>query len=221
VSVTADVRLRDFLVAYLGDWPDKDRLTVIGAPVRREPGWDGEVRQVVGVADGDGGVLSVPPDAEAMVRNAVHSWADVRTHLPKAMGRPKARVYSGTFRWTTKPADLADAGEWVPFEDSRVPEWLKPFGGQALIAFDDDGEYAAGVGIKRHNAAGLEISVGTESAHRGKGLAARLVAQAARWILAEGAVPIYLHDPANVGSDRTALRAGFPDEGWKIVGMVG
>jgi predicted GNAT family acetyltransferase len=81
--------------------------------------------------------------------------------------------------------------------------------------------YAAGVGIKRHNPAGMEISVGTEEAHRGKGLASRLVAQAARWILAEGAVPIYLHDPANIGSDKTALKAGFPDEGWKIVGMAG
>jgi len=187
VSVAADVRLRDFLVAYLGDWPEKDGLAVIGSPIRRRPGWDGEVHEVVGVAEGDGGVLSVPPEAEATVREAVRTWTEVRTRLPKVMGRPKARVYSGTFRWTMKPADLTDAGEWVPFEDPRVPEWLKPFGGQTLIAFDDDGEYAAGVGIKRHNAAGMEISVGTEPASRGKGLASRLVAQAARWILAEGA----------------------------------
>lgn len=218
--MTSDVRLRDFLVAYLGDWPGKNGLAVIGSPVRERPGWDGVVRDVIGVAEGDGGVLSVPPKAEAAVREAVRTWADVRTELPAAMRRPKAHVYEGAFRWTTKPADLPDAGEWIPHEDPRVPEWLKPFGGQALIAFDDNGEYAAGVGIKRHNPAGMEISVGTERNHRGKGLASRLVAQAARWILAEGAVPIYLHDPANVGSDRTALRAGFPDEGWRIVGMA-
>ena len=84
-----------------------------------------------------------------------------------------------------------------------------------------DGAYAAGVGIKRHNAHGLELSVGTEEQHRGKGLASRLVAQAARWVIAQGAVPIYLHDPANVASDRTALAAGFPDFGWQIMGMAG
>jgi GNAT superfamily N-acetyltransferase len=215
-----DARLRDFLVAYLGDWPDKDRLTVVGTPIRRQPGWDGRVTDVVGVSDdGGGGVLSVPADAEAAVREVVRTWDDVRSELPKAMGRPTARVYSGTFRWTVKPADLPDAGEWVPTEDPRVPEWLKPFGGKTLIAWDDRGAYAAGVGIKRHNAAGLEISVGTEAGHRGKGLASRLVAQASRWILAAGAVPIYLHDPQNVGSDKTALKAGFRDEGWKIIGM--
>jgi GNAT superfamily N-acetyltransferase len=220
VSVT-DVRLRDFLVAYLGDWPDKDRLTVVGAPVRLRPGWDGQVRDVLGVADGEAGVLSVPPASEAAVRDAVRTWEDVHTKLPKAVGRPKTRVFAGMFRWTTKPADLPDAGIWVHYADPRVPEWLKPFGGEALIAFDPAGAYAAGVGIKRHNPAGMEISVGTEEAHRGKGLASRLVAQASRRILAAGAVPIYLHDPANVGSDRTALRAGFPDEGWKIVGLSG
>lgn len=214
-----DVRLKDFLVSWLGAWPESEKLTVVGTPQRLHPGWDGRVQDVLGVSDGEGGVLSVPPDAEAAVRQAVHTWDDVRRDLPETMGRPRARVYSGRFRWSTKPADLADAGEWVPYEDPRVPEWLKPFGGQALIAFDDDGVYAAGVGIKRHNPAGMEISVGTEEAHRGKGLAARLVAQAARWILAEGAVPIYLHDPANVASDKTALKAGFPDEGWRIIGM--
>jgi predicted GNAT family acetyltransferase len=108
----------------------------------------------------------------------------------------------------------------VPATDPRVPEWLLPFGGDVLITFID-GVYAAGVGIKRHNAAGLELSVGTEEQHRGKGLASRLVAQAARWVLAQGAVPIYLHDPANTASDRTAWAAGFPDEGWKILGVWG
>lgn len=216
-----DVRLRDFLVAYLGDWPDKDSLTVVGTPVRLYPGWDGLIRDIVGVADGEAGVLSVPPGDEAAVREVVRTWDDVRNELPKAVGRPTARVYAGTFRWTTEPADLPDAGEWIHYQDPRVPQWLKPFGGKALIAFDSDGAYAAGVGIKRHNAAGMEISVGTEETHRGKGLASRLVAQAARWILAAGAVPIYLHDPANVGSDRTALRAGFPDLGWQIVGVAG
>ncbi len=140
--------------------------------------------------------------------------------LPAALGRPGAWVFQGKFRWTGEPTPLPDAGEWIEATDPRVPEWLRPFGGKTLITFVD-GRYAAGVGVKRHNRHGLEISVGTEEAYRGRGLAARLVAQAARAILAAGAVPIYLHDPANIGSDRTAARAGFPDLGWQIVGVAG
>jgi GNAT superfamily N-acetyltransferase len=140
--------------------------------------------------------------------------------LPAAVGQPDARTFFGKFRWTMTPTDLPDAGEWVPVSDSRVPEWLHPFGGDVLIAFIDN-VYAAGVGIKRHNLAGLELSVGTDEAHRGKGLATRLVAQAARWVVAQGAVPIYLHDPENTASDRTATSAGFPDLGWQILGMWG
>jgi GNAT superfamily N-acetyltransferase len=213
-----DQRLVKFLIEYLGGWSDEPGLTVVGAEARTLPGWDGAIREVVGVATPEGGVISVRPELARPVRAAVPTWSDVPSKLPAAVGHPQARTYSGTFRWSTEPADLADAGEWVPLTDPRVPEWLHPFGGPALIAWAD-GEYAAGVGIKRHNAAGMEISVGTDERHRGQGLAARLVAQAARWILDQGAVPIYLHDPANVASDRTALRAGFPDEGWRIVGV--
>lgn len=218
-EICTDRRLTDFLVAYLGAWPDADGLTVVGSDARTSPGWDGAIRDVVGVAGPRGGVLSVAPSAVDAVREAVATWDDVPSRLPAALGRPAASAYRGVFRWTESPADLADAGEWVPALDPRVPPWLHPFGGQVLITFDDQGRYAAGVGIKRHNTAGMEISVGTEEAHRGRGLATGLVAQAARWIIEQGAVPIYLHDPANIASDRTARSAGFPDLGWRIVGV--
>ena len=217
---TVAVRLVDFLAEFLGDWPATGGLTVVGSRARTQPGWDGEVRDVVGVLRPDGGVLSVPPDQAQDVRQHVTSAGELLTRLPGALGRPHARVYAGRFRWTEQPTDLPDAGEWVPADDPRVPDWLRPFGGTALVAFADGG-YAAGVGVKRHNPHGMEISVGTEEGHRGKGFAARLVAQAARAIIAAGAVPIYLHDPANIASDRTAARAGFPDLGWKIVGVAG
>jgi GNAT superfamily N-acetyltransferase len=212
--------LAEFLTAFLGAWPGTPGLTVVGSALRTRPGWDGSVREVIGVRNPAGGVLSVQPDAAVTVREAVRTWDEVPASLPAALGRPAARAFAGVFRWSTEPADLPDAGEWVPATDPQVPPWLHPFGGEALIAFVD-GEYAAGVGIKRHNPAGMEISVGTAEAHRGRGLAARLVAQAARWIIDAGAVPIYLHDPANIASDRTALRAGFPDHGWQIVGVYG
>jgi predicted GNAT family acetyltransferase len=64
------------------------------------------------------------------------------------------------------------------------------------------------------------LAVGTEPDHRGRGLAARLCAQAARRVIATGAVPIYLHDPANVASERTAAAAGFVDDGWQVLGVT-
>ena len=54
---------------------------------------------------------------------------------------------------------------------------------------------------------------------RGRGLARRLVAQAARRVLAGGALPTYLHAPDNEASARVARAAGFPDRGWQVVGF--
>ena len=210
--------LARFLSEYLGTWPPTDVVTVVGSAARTRPGWDGAVRDVVGVLTPDAGVISVPPDRVEAVRSGVRGWDTIGTDLPAALGHPDARAFLGKFRWSTAPTEMPDAGEWLDVSDPRVPPWLHPFGGHVLVTLIDD-KYAAGVGIKRHNAAGLELSVGTETEHRGKGLATRLVAQAARWVLAQGAVPIYLHDPANIASDRTATAAGFPDLGWRILGV--
>ena len=210
--------LSAFLREWLGDWPPTGAVTVVGSATRTQPAWDGAIRDVIGVGTPDGGLLSVPPDHVDAVRTAVTGWDDITATLPAAMGRAGATAYLGKFRWTLTPAPLEDAGVWIDVTDPRVPEWLWPFGGEALIALVDDA-YAAGVGIKRHNKYGLELSVGTDEVFRGRGLAARLVAQASRWVLAQDAVPIYLHDPANIASDRTATKAGYPDPGWTILGL--
>ena len=117
------------------------------------------------------------------------------------------------------PTQLADAGEWVDALDPVVPDWLHPFGGRVLVARGDDGRYLAGVGIKRHDGYGHELSVGTEPEARGRGLARRLVAQAARALLDDGIVATYLHDPANEASARVAEATGFLDLGWRVLGM--
>lgn len=122
------------------------------------------------------------------------------------------------FRWSLEPAALDPLGTWLPADDPLLPEWLRPFGGDCLVVLDDLG-YLAGVGLKRHLDSGWEISVGTEPRGRGQGLARRLVATAARRVLDEGRVPIYLHDDSNHASASAAVAAGFPDRGWRALGV--
>jgi GNAT superfamily N-acetyltransferase len=217
-------RLVAHLTGWTGAWPPTTPATVTGNRRNAAPGWDGRLHLVTGVVDPAGrALIGVPPGSEAAATDAaVAAGRDLdalRGALPALLGRPGHVVYAGTFRWTTTPAPLADAGEWVAFDDPVVPDWLRPFGGRVLIARDVDASYLAGVGIKRHDADGNELSVGTDPRARGRGLARRLVAQAARSLLADGIVPTYLHDPANVASARVADAAGFADLGWQVLGM--
>jgi GNAT superfamily N-acetyltransferase len=214
-----DDRLTACLVDWLGQWPPAAPLSVVGHPARTRPGWDGRIHDVVGVGTETAAVVSVPPSRRAAVAAVATVWAKLPDDLPAAMGRPEAEAGLGTFRWCQRPADLPDIGHWRPAADPAVPDWLHPFGGRVLVALDGD-RYAAGVGLKRHNQYGIELAVGTELGYRGRGLAARLCAQAARHVLASGAVPIYLHDPENLASARTGAAAGFPDLGWQVLGMT-
>lgn len=217
-------RLAEHLGTWLGAWPPERPLHVTTSPARTSPGWDGAVHPVVGVAAPEGAVLSVPPDRVDEVRRVAEDLDGLRTAggaLGDALGIPGGRLFEGVFRWSEAPAPLADAGGWVPVEDPRVPPWLLPFGGEVLMAFDDRGRYVAGVGIKVHDRFGQELAVVTEEAAQGRGLARRLVAQAARRVLERGAVPTYLHADANVRSAKVADAAGFPDRGWRILGVAG
>ena len=45
------------------------------------------------------------------------------------------------------------------------------------------------------------------------------VAQAARRVLDQGAIATYQHDPLNIASSRVAEASGFPDRGWRSLGM--
>jgi GNAT superfamily N-acetyltransferase len=213
-------RLAEHLRSWVGAWPPERHLQVMANPRRALPGWDGSIAPVAGVVTGEGdAVIGVLPEiADGAAAVAAGGDLDaLLAALPGLLGR-RGIAGRGVFRWTTTPTDLPDAGVWIPHDDPRVPGWLRPFGGDVLVVLDD-GRYVAGVGIKKHDAAGNEISVGTEEAARGRGLARRLVAQAARRILADGAVPTYLHAPDNIASAKAADAAGFPDLGWKVVGF--
>jgi GNAT superfamily N-acetyltransferase len=211
-------RLAAHLSSWLGRWPgDGPGLTVVGSARRTAPAWDGNVYPVIGVSDADGsGVLSVPPTVVDAVRAALADSGGDRAGIPAAAGLT-GRFFTGVFRWSTEPADLPDAGTWIAADDPSVPEWLWPFGGEVLVAVDAaTGEHLSGVGVKRHDAFGHELAVVTRPAAEGHGLGRRLVAQAARRVLDEGAVPTYLHAVDNHASAHLATAAGFPDRGWAV-----
>ena len=215
--------LVEHLRHWLSAWPPTSELDVVGSSQRTLPGWDGRVHPVLGVADASRAtVLSVPPTIAQGVREvAIDGLEAVRAELPGLLGDPGRTMYRAVFRWTTDPADGPDAGHWVPADAPGVPEWLLPFGGDVLVATADDGAHLAGVGIKRHDDHGHELAVVTAPQARGRGLGRALVAQAARRVLASGAVPTYLHATDNVASARLADSAGFPDRGWTVLGLGG
>lgn len=213
------------LSTWLGAWPPRRLLDVVGAAARTRPGWDGDVHPLLGVtAPEHGTVLSVPPDRADAVDDALAASGGLtdagREQVAALLGG--GVLGRGVFRRAEGVPGrdvLPDAGSWVDRDDPRVPEWLRPFNGGVLLALDDDGAYAAGVGVKRHDDVGHELSVGTDPDHRGRGLAQRLVAQAARRLLTDGATVTYLHAPDNVASARVADAAGFPDHGWSVWGL--
>ena len=217
-----DAQLSAHLRSWVGGWPPPSSgapVHVVASPAAERPGWDGQVQPVRGVLRADGrGVIGVPPTAAAaLIDGPLDAIADC---VPVALDRPGS-LYRGAFRWTTTPApasDLADAGVWLEVGDPRVPAWLHPFGGQVLVALQDDA-YVAGVGLKRHDEHARELSVVTAEAARGRGLARRLVAQAARRVVDEGRVATYLHAPDNVASARVAEATGFTDRGWTVLGF--
>ena len=207
-------RLHRHLEAWLGDWPPMPgRLVVVGSDCRDRVGWDGLMHPVIAVLSPRGGVVSVSSPVVGEVRKRL---ADV-DHTDAAGIAKRLDGAWGLFRFSTAPTDTADVGEWVPPEDPRVPEWLQPFNDDVLIVWDDDGRYGAGVGRKKHDRWGHELSVGTDPSLQGRGMARLLVATAARQVLADGAIPTYLHVPTNYASAKVADAAGFPDLGWRFV----
>lgn len=217
-----DLRLYHHLVSWLGQWPTQRQWWVVGSNRRERPGWDGRVHPLVGVGQPGSTMLSVPPTRIPSLRSLLDlPVADLMEKLPATLGAGERRAFHGVFRYSLAPEPLPDAGQWEPADHPALPAWLRPFGGQVLVARDPDtGAYLAGVGIKRHDNYGNELAVGTDPAARGRGLAKRLIAQAARRVLDEGRVPTYVHAGDNAASARSAEAAGFPDRGWSFYGLA-
>jgi GNAT superfamily N-acetyltransferase len=204
--------VRRHLAEWFGGWPtNTSGVIVFESDLRTTPGWDGTIVPIVGMTRDDLTVLSVAPDEGAKVFDQLRGTDPA--HIADTLD-----LMVALFRWNLHPPAGQDAGEWVSTADPRVPSWLKPFNGDVLIEWDNHGHYGAGVGRKMHNALGHEISVGTEASLRGRGIARRLVATAARRIVADGAVPTYMHLLDNVASAKVADAAGFADLGWRYIG---
>ena len=220
----ADPNLELHLRSWVGMWPPPSPgVHVIGDPARLEPTWDGAVRPLQGVGNGEGTVIAVPPDAVDAVQAAFSDGLDrpgLGNELGEVLGVGRAAFGAGVFRTTARvDPDLTDLGVWFERQTDELPEWLAPFNGPRLVAFSDDGRPIAGVGIKVHDRHGHELAVVTDEAARGTGVARRLVATAARRIIDDGAVPTYLHAPDNIASARVAEAVGFADEGWTVHGL--
>lgn len=211
-------RLHRHLRNWLGAWPPTAEVTVVGCARRAAPNWDGAVRPLAGIRTPEGTVVSVPPDRLDAVRAASSTLEEVLEALPGALGQPGGVVGQGVYRYSVAPPELEPIGEWVPADAPEVPAWLRPFGGRVLVV-REEGQYVAGLGIKRHDEFGQEVAVATEEPWRGRGLATALVARAATGILRSGGVPIYLHGRGNTASARVADAAGFPDRGWFVLGL--
>jgi len=215
--------LRRHLASWVGAVPTGPRAQVVAHQRNAEPGWDLRPQLVTGLVDPAGRLLvALPPEAASTATQLLTGCRDIDLDaalqlLPGLVGKPEHALERVAFRWTERPADLPAVGVWVDTEDPCVPDWQRPFGGQALVALDEHGEYLAGVGIKRHDGFGHEISVGTEPRARGRGLARCLVAQAARHILDSGRIPTYLHTFDNVASAHVAAAVGFRDTGWSAL----
>lgn len=215
---------------WIGAWPPPARgLTVVATRVRDEPTWDGELRPLVGAVDADGtGIVAVSPAIHQPVTELLHGApasvledAELCRQVGAAAVGEGGVLGAGVLRWTTElTADLEPIGTWLPHTDPRVPPWLAPFGGDALVALEDDA-YIGGVGVKRHGPAGHEVAVVTDEEHRGKGIARRLVATAVAHELELVPVVTYLHDPTNAPSAAVADAAGIPDRGWQVLGVFG
>lgn len=217
-------RLTNHLTSWVGRWPPPGPgIHVVGDAARLRPTWDGSVRPLQGVGDGSSTVISVPPDAVDATTRALAGGLDrpgLGDELGAILGVGSARFGTGVFR-TTSHVDPAieSVGEWFEQYDDSLPSWLAPFNGPLLVAHDDRGRPIASVGIKIHDRYGYELAVVTDEAARGRGLARRLVATAARWILDQGAVPTYLHQPSNEASAHVAEAVGFHDRGWTVHGI--
>jgi GNAT superfamily N-acetyltransferase len=216
-EIDLNERIARHLSHRLGAWPPEGGLQVVASELRNEPEWDGVVRPLLGLQTPTGAVISVPPAAFPEVQRLARWGLEELSSRIGAVFSQEETLGFGVFRYVDHLVELDELGEWVQTGDARLPGWLRPFNGGVLIVCDEENRYMAGVGLKRHDEFGSEIAVGTEPEFRGRGLARRLVATAARHLLGTGSTATYEHVLGNDASGTVASASGFRDRGWRAI----
>jgi L-amino acid N-acyltransferase YncA len=159
----------------------------------------------------DGGaVVGVAPAWSRLVRGHLTGPAAVPAGMEAVADATGGQVWSWIARTGVAipppPVEVAV----VHATDPRLPDWVKGhFTGEAWVVLDEDGRVLSTAVLKRYDDRLREISVGTEEAARGRGLAKAVTAAAARAVLAEGRAVLYNHDPDNHTSARVAEAVGL------------
>lgn len=135
---TMPTALRQHLARRVGGLPTDAEVLLVANPRNAEPGWDGRPPLLTGLADPVGRtVVALPPAAAARAEELLHRGgpgsplAGSRI-LTSLVSRPTHTVERVAIRWPVQPTDLPDAGAWVDTGSSRLPQWLRPFGGATV-----------------------------------------------------------------------------------------
>lgn len=99
--------------------------------------------------------------------------------------------------------------ELLSVHDPQYELLHRYFDGPVFATRARDGEVAAWSALKLKGEDVWEISVTTEPAHRGRGLARAVTSAAAEYVLAHGKAPLYVHSEHNLPSARVARSLGF------------
>ena len=217
------------LTGWLGSWPPAVPVHVVVDPEPDRLAWDGGPRRVTGVADpegrapGAGAAGGRRPAARAARGPRGAARRAARGRRPSRHGGcGRAAVGTGTCPTPGRcPTRGSGCRRRSPARATRgCPPWLRPFGGEVLVALDEPRTATSPAWASSGTPPDLcESPSSPPSAARGRGLARRLVAQAARAVTAAGCAVLYLHAPDNEASARTARGSGFPDTGWRVIGF--
>jgi RimJ/RimL family protein N-acetyltransferase len=168
----------------------------------------------------DGGaVVGVAPPWARLVHERVHDPATVPAGIEAVADAAGGQVFSWVARTGVAIPTPSVEVTVVSATDPRLPDWvIGHFTGAAWVVLDEDGKVLSTAVLKRYDDRLREISVGTDEAARGRGLAKAVTAAAARAVLAEGRAVLYNHDPDNHTSARVAESIGLHPLGrWHAV----
>jgi GNAT superfamily N-acetyltransferase len=208
---------------------DEDLLYVSGlhlVPTRKRtrPGWAGYTKPIQALVRGDCTVVSMNPDLESSVRAELGrggewpltSWASFdRLRRASQRSYPYAFILSGHSMFCDDRSfcPLGEHAELLPRSDPRGRDLRARFDGEIFVVFGPRGEIASWAAIKLKSDSVWEIAVVTEPAHRGRGLARKVVAAATQHILEQGRAALYIYDKSNLASGKVCRSLGYQEYG--------